>query len=651
MSVVGILREHGPAGRTALSSDRLIGVRAMKKVSAWWPLILFALLILVPLLFSWDPPEPDVTPEVSYSEFKRLLDQDQVVEVTISTDSVSATLRRPQMLGETAQTSDKLRTTIPPIGDPELLETLEEKEVEIQSLPDRSEDSANWLLGVLPWLVLFGLYIWFWSRMQKNVMGRFGGRDVGDFLTGSAQREEKRTKKVGFDDVAGQDNAKREVAELVEFLRNPEMYRRMGAEPPHGVLMMGPPGTGKTLLARALADEAGGPFFHISASEFIEMFVGVGASRVRHMFEEAKKRAPSIIFIDELDAVGRVRGAGFGGGHDEREQTLNQILAEMDGFAGHEAVIVLAATNRPDVLDPALLRPGRFDRHVTLELPDRKAREAILKVHVRETPIADDVDLAVVAAGTPGFSGADLRNLVNEAAMLAAREGEPEITMQHMDEMRDKILMGTVRTLAIQPEERHRLAVHESGHTIVAHYLEHADPVYKVTIIPRGQALGGTHTLPEEERHTLPEDYLKDRLAVMLGGRTAEHAVLGSVSSGADDDIKQATQTARAMVSRWGMAEEIGPVDLRQSDEHPFLGREMAQPRRFSETTAHEVDQAVSKLLREAEQRAEAIIEEHRDGLDRLVAALETEETLSHDQINDCLSPPTGNRRASSAAG
>jgi cell division protease FtsH len=430
------------------------------------------------------------------------------------------------------------------------------------------------------------------------------------------------------------------VAELVDFLRDPERYRRMGAEPPRGVLLMGPPGTGKTLLARALAGEAGVQFFHISASEFIEMFVGVGASRVRKMFEEAKRRAPAIIFIDELDSVGRVRGTGLGGGNDEREQTLNQILAELDGFSGHEAVIVLAATNRPDVLDPALLRPGRFDRHVTLELPDRAAREAILAVHTRGKPLAEDVDLKTIAAGTPGFSGADIKNLVNEAAMASAREDTAQITMRHFDEMRDKIMMGTVRNLAIQPDERHRLAVHEAGHTVVAHHMPEADPLYKVTIIPRGLALGGTHLLPEEERHTLPEGYLKDRLSVMLGGRTAEKELLGNVSSGADDDIRQATQLARAMVARWGMAEAVGPVDLRQSEEHPFLGREIAQPRTFSETTAHEVDEAVRRLLQEAEARATEIIRRYKTPLGKLIAALEEHEALGRAQIEAALGPP-----------
>jgi cell division protease FtsH len=402
---------------------------------------------------------------------------------------------------------------------------------------------------------------------------------------------------------------------------------------------MGPPGTGKTLLARALAGEAGVPFYTISASEFIEVFVGVGAARVRHLFEEAKKNAPSIIFIDELDSVGRTRGTGLGGGHDEREQTLNQVLAEMDGFAGHEAVIVLAATNRPDVLDPALLRPGRFDRHVSIDLPDRRDRVAILKVHTRKVPLAEDVDFEQLAAGTPGFSGADIKNLVNEAAMLAVRKKSQQVTMQHFDEARDKLLLGTVRTLAIQPQERHRLAVHEAGHTLVAYFLPHADPLYKVTIIPRGQALGGTHQLPEEERHTLPEEYLCDRLAVTLAGRSAEKELLGTVSSGADNDISQATALARAMAARWGMASEIGPVDLRDSEEHPFLGREIAQPRRYSEASAQAVDKAVRQLLHEAEEQAVSIIKAHRPALERLIAALEELETLQRDQIEQCLGP------------
>ena len=520
----------------------------MNRLPKWLPYALIAMLLLVLLLPNLQGPEPVARFEVPYSEFKQMVADGNVDQVTLSGNEATVVLKRPAPVGPADTMSERARTRIPDIGDPDLLPALEARDVTVTSLPDRGDGVSRWVAGFLPWIILLAVYLWFWNRMQRNISGRFGGRDIGDFLAGSAKREEKGAPKVTFDDVAGQDNAKREVTELVDFLRDPERYRRMGAEPPRGVLLMGPPGTGKTLLARALAGEAGVQFFHISASEFIEMFVGVGASRVRKMFEEAKRRAPAIIFIDELDAVGRVRGTGLGGGNDEREQTLNQILAELDGFSGHEAVIVLAATNRPDVLDPALLRPGRFDRHVTLELPDRAAREAVLGVHTRDKPLADDVDLKTVAAGTPGFSGADLKNLVNEAAMASAREGAAEITMRHFDEMRDKVMMGTVRTLAIQPEERHRLAVHEAGHTVVAHHLPEADPLYKVTIIPRGLALGGTHLLPEEERHTLPEGYLKDRLSVMLGGRTAEKAFLDDVSSGADDDIQIGRASCRERV-------------------------------------------------------------------------------------------------------
>jgi cell division protease FtsH len=610
----------------------------MKKIPSWMILALGGLVFLALLMRLQAPPATAL--EVPYSTFKSMIAEDRVTEILLQGDKATALLDKPMAIVPGGPERDRVESYLPAVGDPELLPLIESKNIILQSRP--AKDGGSFLIALLPWLVLLGLYFWFWNRMQKNLTGRFGGRSPTDFLSGSAKEEEKAGKRVTFDDVAGQEGAKREVAELVDFLRDPESYRKLGAEPPRGVLLMGPPGTGKTLLARALAGEAGVAFFHTSASEFIEMFVGVGASRVRQMFDEAKKRAPSIIFVDELDAVGRVRGTGLGGGNDEREQTLNQILAEMDGFSGHEAVIVLAATNRPDVLDPALLRPGRFDRHVTLELPDKAARLAILKVHTKKVPLAADVDLPLVAAGTPGFSGADLKNLVNEAAMAAARQNAATITMRHFDEMRDKVMMGTVRTLAIQPEERHRLAVHEAGHTVSAHFLEKADPLYKVTIIPRGRALGGTHMLPEEERHTLPVDYLKDRLAVTLGGRCAEKELLGNVSSGADDDIQKASQLARAMVARWGMSDEIGPVDLRQSEEHPFLGREIAQPRRFSETTAHEVDEEVSRLLQEAESRATVVIRKHRAGMEKLIAQLEEKETLDRNEIESCLGPAQG---------
>jgi cell division protease FtsH len=582
--------------------------------------------------------ERSATLDVPYSEFKVLVANNQVTEVVMRGDLVEVQLHGSKPVGPEGTQSAYFKTRIPELGDESLLPLLEEHGVTVTAGPPASE--TGWgraLLGWLPWFIFIGLYFWFMRRFSGNLIGGMGrGGDLGKFLKPRETVEAKRPN-VGFDDVAGQDSAKREVAELLEYFAHADRYQRLGAEVPHGVLLMGPPGTGKTLLARALAGEAGVPFYSISASEFIEVFVGVGASRVRELFKQAREHAPSILFIDELDSVGRIRGTGLGGGHDEREQTLNQILAEMDGFSGHEAVIVLAATNRPDVLDPALLRPGRFDRHIVLDMPDKKARAAILVLHTAHVPLEDGVDLDTVAAGTPGFSGADLKNLVNEAAMRAARENRSKVSKEDFDTMRDRVLMGTERSLVIQPEERHRLAIHESGHAAVAHFLPEADPLYKVSIIPRGQTLGGTQQLPVAERYTLLEGYLRDRLAVILGGRTAERLILGSVSSGADDDIRQATALARAMVARWGMSAEVGPVDLRDSEEHPFLGREIAQPRRHSEASARVVDDAVRSLLQEAEARAEEVISSHRVKIDRLVGELEDQETLHREQVDDCL--------------
>ena len=572
--------------------------------------------------------------EIPYSTFKEQIAAGNIREVVLHGHLVEGDFRGSPPQGVQGK---QFRTRIPDFGDEALLPALQQHDVKVTVGEEPSGGWSGLLAGLLPWLLMMALFFWLMRRAARGIGDRFGGPgDLKKFLESPAKQA--KVPKVSFNDVAGQENAKRDVSELVAFLKNPDTFRRLGAEVPRGVLLMGPPGTGKTLLARALAGEAGVPFFSISGSEFIEVFVGVGASRVRTLFETAKGNAPSIIFIDELDSVGRTRGTGLGGGHDEREQTLNQILAEMDGFEGHEAVIVLAATNRPDVLDPALLRPGRFDRHVTLDLPDRNDRLALLRIHTRNVPLGGDVDLEQLASGTPGFSGADIKNLINEAAMLAAREGgASQVLMHHFDEARDKLLLGGVRTLAIQPEEHHRLAVHESGHTLAAHFLPTSDPLYKVSIIPRGRALGGTQQLPDKERHTYPEDYLKDRLAVMLAGRAAEKALLGTVSSGADDDIHQATKLARAMVARWGMAEDIGPVDMRDSEDHPFLGREIAQPRRFSEHSAELVDRAVQALLREAEERATVLLDQHRSALDRLIALLEKKETLQREEIEECL--------------
>jgi cell division protease FtsH len=609
--------------------------RAMKWLPYWFIFMLFVLAVYTFQRF----PAEEKHYEIPYSQFKLLVADRKVAQVELQGRQIKGRLVTPEALGPQGQLGQDFRTEVPAFGDDTLLPLLDETRTTVTV---KAEAAANlWatlFITMMPWIVLFLLFYWAYRRTSSAIGGRLGGPgELKKFLETPGRKAE--VPDVTFADVAGQENAKREVMELIEFLKNPDRFRKLGAEVPRGILLMGAPGTGKTLMARALAGEAGVPFFSISGSEFIEVFVGVGASRVRHLFEAAKKSAPSIIFIDELDSVGRTRGTGLGGGHDEREQTLNQILAEMDGFAGHEAVIVIAATNRPDVLDPALLRPGRFDRHVTLDLPDLNDRIAILKVHTRKIPLASDVDLKQIAAGTPGFSGADLKNLVNEAAMFAARANLETVSMVQLDEARDKLLMGTVRTLAIQPEERHRLAVHEAGHTLVAYFLPHADPLYKVTIIPRGRALGGTQQLPEEERHTLPEDYLRDRLAVMLAGRCAEKLLLGTVSSGADDDIHQTTNLARAMVARWGMSEDIGPIDLRESEEHPFLGREIAQPRRYSEHSAQSVDQAIHKMIHEAEDMAKRTLQQHRAQLDKLIAELESRESLQRADIERCLGP------------
>ena len=609
-----------------------------------WMNILVAVTLFMALAWLYfHPPATETVVDVPYTHFKELVREGSVTEVTLRGKVAEGRLPSARPIGPQGAMGQWVRSQVPELGDETLLPLLESKGVTISVLAAKQQDGLlALLLLLLPWLLFVLFFYWAFRRTQQTLSGIGGPNDLKQFLGGSISKAE--VPNITFEDVAGQDNAKREVAELVEYLRNPERFRRLGAEVPKGVLLMGAPGTGKTLLARALAGQAGVPFYSISASEFIEVFVGVGASRVRRLFATAKENAPAIVFIDELDAIGRTRGTGLGGGHDEREQTLNQILAELDGFSGREAVIVLAATNRPDILDPALLRPGRFDRHVTLELPDRKDREAILKVHLRKVPTSNDVDMSKIAAGTPGFSGADIKNLVNEAAILAGRDNVSHVGMHHFDEARDKLLLGGIRSLAITPEERHRLAVHEAGHTLVAHTLPHADPLYKVTIIPRGRALGGTQQLPEIERHTLPEDYLFDRLVVILAGRGAEEVVLGSVSSGADDDIRQASALARAMVGRWGMSREIGPIDLRESEEQPFLGREIAQPRRYSEHSARALDEAVSALLKKAEDTAREIIRVQRDALDRLVTKLEERETLERNDIEDCLGARQGSK-------
>ncbi|HEY6837691.1 MAG TPA: ATP-dependent zinc metalloprotease FtsH, partial [Geobacteraceae bacterium] len=485
----------------------------------------------------------------------------------------------------------------------------------------------------LPWVLIIGV----WWLMMRGVKGQGPGTMLGGFAKSGAQMYTGERLKVTFEDVAGMENNKQELKEIVDYLRDPKKFQRVGGKVPKGVLLVGPPGTGKTLLARAVAGEAGVAFFSISASQFIEMFVGVGASRVRDLFTSAKKAAPSIVFIDELDAVGRSRGAGFGGGHDEREQTLNQLLSEMDGFDPHDEVIVMAATNRPDVLDPALLRPGRFDRHVVIDRPDWRDRQEILKVHTRKIILAPDVDLAVIARGTPGMTGADLESLVNEAAILAAREDSSSVSMEHMERAKDKILMGGERKMFISDEEKRITAYHEAGHALVARLLPGTDPVHKVTIIPRGTALGVTQQLPEDDRYHYPKGYLLNRIAVALGGRVAERLVFKDVSSGAQSDLKMVTDLAEKMVCQWGMSDKIGAMTFSRGEEHPFLGRKLAEEKTFSEEMAWLIDQEIAAIIKGAEGTAERIVAENRHKLDALARALLDEETLDGKRVDEVL--------------
>jgi len=513
---------------------------------------------------------------------------------------------------------------------------VEEPRVDVS--PPNTANGLVWVTLLLPTFVILGL-IYFMMRRARD---QFDGGILGSFVKSPAKRHDKSKQRTTFDEVAGLENAKSELQEIVEFLKNPDKFQRLGGRIPKGVLLIGPPGSGKTLLARAVAGEAGVPFFSISGSEFIQMFVGVGASRVRDMFKTAKENSPCILFIDEIDAVGRVRGAGLGGGHDEREQTLNQILTEMDGFSPNESVIVLAATNRPDVLDPALLRPGRFDRHVTVDRPTRKGRHDILKVHTRNIPLDPDVELDSVARGTVGMSGADLANLVNEAALLATREDKDKVDMRDFDAARDKILMGAKREEIITEKDKRLTAYHEAGHALAAWLTPKADPVHKVTIIPRGRALGVTQFLPEEDRVGINESEVLADLTVALGGRAAERLVYSDLTAGAAGDLKTATRLARMMVTQWGMSERIGPVFFRAAEEHPFLGREMSESRDHSEHTAQIIDEEVARILREADERAYHLLEDHRDDLERLTEALIEREVLTVSEIQELIGKRAG---------
>jgi len=558
---------------------------------------------------------------INYSKFVELVKADKVVKVTLQGEEISGELTDGK----------SFKSYSPP--DQDLVRLLQSKKVEITAKP---KDDSPWyttlLISWLPMLVLVGIWIFFMRQMQA------GGGKAMSFGKSRARLMTENTVKVTFNDVAGIEEAKDEVAEIIEFLKDPKKFTRLGGRIPKGVLLVGAPGTGKTLLARAIAGEAGVPFFSISGSDFVEMFVGVGAARVRDLFIQGKKSAPCIIFIDEIDAVGRHRGAGLGGGHDEREQTLNQLLVEMDGFEANEGVILIAATNRPDVLDPALLRPGRFDRQVVVPVPDLKGREAILQVHTRRTPLADSVDLSILARSTPGFSGADLENLVNEAALFAARRGNELVAMDDFEQAKDKVLMGSERKSLIMSErERTNTAYHEAGHTLVAKLIPGTDPIHKVTIIPRGRALGLTQQLPLDERHTYPKEYLVATLTVLLGGRAAEELQFQHFTTGAGNDLERATELARKMVCNWGMSDELGPVTFGKREEHIFLGREFAHSKDFSEETARLIDSAIKNLILTAYNDAKGLLTSHRGQLQALAQALLEKETLDTAGIDRIL--------------
>ncbi len=585
-----------------------------KNLALW----LVITLMMVMLIHIFRQPDRGAS-VISYSDFLSMVEAESIIHVTIQGDNI------------TGMSANGLFKTYSP-KDPELIQLLRSKGVKITAKP---EDDSSWFqvfVGWIPMLLLIGVWVFFMRQMQV------GGGKALSFGKSRARLMSDSQQKVTFADVAGVDEAKEELEEIIDFLRDPKKFTRLGGRIPKGVLLVGSPGTGKTLLARAISGEADVPFFSISGSDFVEMFVGVGASRVRDLFAQGIKNAPCIIFIDEIDAVGRHRGAGLGGGHDEREQTLNQLLVEMDGFESNEGVILIAATNRPDVLDPALLRPGRFDRQVVVPVPDLKGREGILKVHIKQRLVSDNVDVTVLARGTPGFTGADLENMANEAALLAARRGKDRIEMEEFEEAKDKVMMGAERrTMIISDDEKRLTAYHESGHALAARLLPKTDPIHKVTIIPRGRALGLTQQLPMDEKHTHPKDYLLNTIAILMGGRAAEEIVLHTQTTGSGNDIERASTIARKMVCDYGMSDELGPLSFGKSDEQIFLGREIAQHRDYSEQTAEKIDMEVRNIVTGSYNRTCQLINDNIETLHNLANALLERETLTGSDIDEIM--------------
>ncbi len=596
--------------------------QSSKHIALW---LVLALVFLV--IFSVFSKQHGREPEIVFSEFMGSVDRGDVQEVVIQGHNIQGKYKN----------GERFRTFAP--NDPELVKSLRDKRVKIAAKP---EDESPWymvlLLNWFPMLLLIGVWIFFMRQMQV------GGGKAMSFGKSRAKLLTENQHKITFSDVAGVEEAKDDLQEIIAFLKDPKKFTKLGGRIPKGCLLVGPPGTGKTLLARAIAGEAGVPFFSISGSDFVEMFVGVGASRVRDLFVQSKKNAPCIIFIDEIDAVGRHRGAGLGGGHDEREQTLNQLLVEMDGFEANEGVILIAATNRPDVLDPALLRPGRFDRRVVVPRPDIKGREGILQVHTRKVPLATDVDVSVLARATPGFAGADLENLVNEAALLAARGNKDKVDMLDFELAKDKVMMGAERrSMIISDEEKRNTAYHEAGHALVAKLLPGADPIHKVTIIPRGMALGLTQQLPMDEKHTYPKEYLLNNLVILFGGRVAEELVLEHMTTGAGNDIEKATDLARRMVCEWGMSEKLGPMTFGKKEEEIFLGRDFTQKVDYSESTAIEIDAEVRRIIQESYHRAKDLLKSNLRLLHKVAETLLEKEVLDGSEIDAIVRDFGGN--------
>jgi len=582
-------------------------------------------LIALFLMFMFNKPKESYQ-EIEYSHFINLVNEGKVQKLRIVDNDI---------FGYIAGDDTPLISfhTIIPYSDPNLIPTLLQNEIEFKGDKKKNYPFLNALLGIVPWILILGI---FWFIMLRQIQGT--SNKALSFGKSRARLQPDSKRKVTFKDVAGVEEAKEELEEVIDYLKDPAKFTRLGAKIPKGLLLVGPPGTGKTLLAKAIAGEADVPFFSMSGSDFVEMFVGVGASRVRDLFDQGKKHAPCIIFIDELDAVGRVRGAGYGGGHDEREQTLNQLLVEMDGFEENEGIIVVAATNRPDVLDPALLRPGRFDRQVVVDIPDVKGREGILKVHIRKIPVGNTVNLKVIARGTPGFSGADLANLVNEAALLAARRNKRKVGMEEFEFAKDKVLMGPERrSIVISKDERIITAFHESGHAILGMLLPNADPLHKMTIIPRGLSLGLTQSLPETDKHNLTRDYILDQITMLMGGRVAEELEFGKggITTGAQNDIERATSTARKMVCEWGMSEKLGPLQYGQKEEPIFIGKEIARHKDYSEKTSELIDEEIREIVERAYIKAWDILTKHRNSLKKLADKLLEKEVLDRKAIEE----------------